>query len=124
MLASFETRHLGWVLGGDNLFERSWSGSTHRQPTPHLLRMFRAPQSSSASRFTAGTSGFLNFSQAGNQSDRYLCLHLNSATRKKRISVMAITYGNRCILLGLRDFVLRAGVGLHCLRPLNLSAFV
>ena len=42
VLAALETRHLRWVLGDDNLFKRSWPRSTHRQPTPHLLRMFRA----------------------------------------------------------------------------------
>ena len=69
VLAARETRYLGWVLGSDNLFERSWPRSTHRQPTPHLLRMFRAPHSSSASRFTAGACGFLDFSQSGDRPD-------------------------------------------------------
>ena len=31
----------------------------------------RIPQSSSPSRFTAGTAGFLNFSQSGERPDRY-----------------------------------------------------
>ena len=58
------------------------SGSHHRfgeirrtGPGPSLRSRFgrmlhQRPQSSSASRFTAGASGFLNFSQSGERPDR------------------------------------------------------
>jgi hypothetical protein len=67
-IPALKARHLRWVLGRHDFFESSWPSVAHGCLTFRLYRMFRVghlAQSSSASCFTAGASGFLNLVQSG-----------------------------------------------------------
>ena len=60
--ASFVTTRVDAEPGEKMLHRFEWALVGHRHP--------RLPQSSSASRFTAGASGFLNFNQSAERPER------------------------------------------------------